>query len=116
MDDDPDVCWIIAHILNRAGFVCEAANTVQEAFALIHRQPFRMAFLDAKLGVHEGLDLAWGLRELDPSLPIILISGYFYREDAIIQGAKKSGLISAFISKPFEHQEILRVVELHGTR
>jgi len=34
----------------------------------------------------------------------------------LIREAVESGLISAFISKPFEHHEILRVIELHATR
>lgn len=116
MDDEEEVCWIIEHILRGNGLICEKALNGHEAIALIQRQPFRMAFLDAMLLDLDGFEVARQIRERDPSLPIIMISGHFYHEDAIIQGARDSGLISAFISKPFEHQEILRVIELHGSR
>lgn len=116
VDDEPEMCWIIEKFLRRSGFVCETALNGHEAIALTKRQPFRMAFLDAKLPDLDGLELARRIRKLDPSLPIVIVSGYFYQEDEIIEKAKESGLISAFISKPFEHHEILRVIELHGTR
>ena len=116
VDDETEMCWIMEQILRKSGFVCEAALDGQEAIALMKRQRFCMAFLDAKLIDLDGLDLARQIRELDASLPIIIVSGYFYAEDVMIQGAKESGLISAFVSKPFEHDEILRVIELYGTR
>jgi len=104
------------HVLRTGGFVCESALDGKEAITLVKRQSFRLAFLDAKLLDIDGLELARLIRELDPGLPIVIVSGYFYPEDAKIRGAIESGLISVFISKPFEHQEVLRVVELHGTR
>ena len=116
VDDETEMCWIIEEILRRSGFVCEKALNGQEAIALMKRQPFRMAFLDAKLPDLDGLELARRIRKLDLSLPIIIVSGFFYPEDATIQEAKESGLISVFISKPFEHHDILSVVELYGTR
>jgi len=85
-----------------------------EGVATLLQQVFMNIFLNA-IDL-DGLDLARQIRELDASLPIIIVSGYFYAEDAMIQGAKESGQVSAFVSKPFEHQEILRVIELHATQ
>ena len=42
---------------------------------------------------------------------ILMVSGYFYRDDVSIQEAIAQGLIVDFISKPFLQAEILRVVE-----
>jgi CheY-like chemotaxis protein len=116
VDDEPEMCWVIEQILMRSGLVCEKALNGREAIALMKRQPFRMAFLDAKLPDFDGLELARRIRKLAPNLPLILVSGYFYQEDVMIQEARESGLISAFISKPFEHIEILRVIEIHALR
>lgn len=115
VDDETEMCWILEHILTSHGLACEKALTGEEAIALTKSRPFRMAFLDAKLPDLDGLELARRIRELAPGLPIVLVSGYFYKEDLMIKDAKESGLISAFIGKPFEHQEILGVIEAHGT-
>ena len=91
------------------------ALNAQEAIALTERQSFRMAFLDAKLPDIDGLDLAWQLQKSDPHLPIVIVSGYFYQDDLTIEKALQSGLISAFVGKPFTHDEIVRVIALHTT-
>ena len=91
------------------------ALNAQEAIALTERQSFRMAFLDAKLPDIDGLDLAWQLQKSNPHLPIVIVSGYFYQDDLSIEKALQSGLISAFVGKPFTHDEIVRVIALHTT-
>lgn len=91
------------------------ALNARETIALTERQSFRMAFLDAKLPDIDGLDLARQLRKSYPRLPIVIVSGYFYQDDLTIKKAIQSGLISAFISKPFAHDEIVRVIALHTT-
>ena len=76
------------------------------------REPdlFQMVFIDAKLPDIEGLDLARRFREIDSNLHIIMISGYFYRDDEDIQKAIEKGLICGFIGKPFIHEEILKTI------
>lgn len=116
VDDEKEMCWVLEHLLRKSGYACETAISGQNAKTLMGRGSFRMAFLDAKLPDIDGLELARQLRELDPGLPIIIISGYFYQDDRTIQEAIKSRLIVAFFSKPFDHHEILRAIEIHYRR
>jgi DNA-binding response OmpR family regulator len=116
VDDEEEMCWVLAHVLTRNGYACETAHTGQDANALVRRQSFCLAFLDAKLPDVDGLELARQLRISDPGLPIILISGYFYQDNMTVQDAVESGLINAFFSKPFDHSEILRAIDSHGRR
>ncbi|MFH0809398.1 MAG: response regulator [Pseudomonadota bacterium] len=111
VDDESEICWALERILTKKGGVCQTALNAKEAIALAQRQPFRMAFLDAKLPDIDGLDLARRLRESDPHLAIVIVSGYLYQDDPAIEGALHSGLISAFVAKPFAHGEILRVIK-----
>ena len=113
VDDELEMCWVLENILRKNGFICIKALNAQEAIALAERQSFRMAFLDAKLPDIDGIDLARQLKESHPRLPIVIVSGYFYQDDLTIEMALQSGLISAFISKPFAHDEIVRVIALH---
>ena len=75
------------------------------------RERFQTVFLDAKLPDIEGIDLARRIRELDPDVRIIIISGYFYSDDVKIQTILSEGLISGFISKPFLHHEVLKIIK-----
>jgi len=111
VDDEPDMCWALEYILNKRGYVTRTALSAQDALQLMARHRFAGAFLDAKLPDMDGLELARGLRERAPDMRILMVSGYFYRDDVSIQEAIAQGLIVDFISKPFLQGEILRVLE-----
>jgi FixJ family two-component response regulator len=68
-------------------------------------------FVDAKLPDIEGPQLITRLRQIQASPFIILISGYFFPGDPVVEQAMQTGLIQAFISKPFMHAEILALVD-----
>ncbi len=110
VDDEPDMCWALEHLLNQQGLLSRKALNGQEALRLLEDQAFCMALVDAKLPDMDGLELARRMRELAPSMRILIVSGYFYRHDPAIQEAIAEGLIWAFISKPFKHEEILQLL------
>ncbi len=113
VDDEPDMCWALQHILRGKGLDSKIAMSGQETLALVAKYNIRLAFLDAKLPDMEGLELARRIREIDPSTRIAMVSGYFYESDFAIQKAYEEGLIVGFISKPFLNDEILRVIEMN---
>jgi len=110
VDDEPDMCWALENILRKNGFLSKKAFNGQEAIDLVKRHRFRLAFLDAKLPDKEGFEVAKEIRELDPSVRIVIVSGYFYRDDVDIKDALAKDLISGFISKPFNNDEILKTI------
>jgi CheY-like chemotaxis protein len=110
-DDEPDMCWALEHLLNKRGYVTRKALTALKALNLVEQHRFAWAFLDAKLPDMEGLELARRIRERAPDTRIIMVSGYFYRDDVSIQEAISQGIIIDFISKPFLQEEILRVLK-----
>ena len=111
VDDEPDMGWALEHLLNSQGFVTRKALSAREALNLLEQHRFACAFLDAKLPDMDGLELARRIREIAPGTRIIMVSGYFYRDDVSIQEAISQGLIIDFISKPFLQEEILRVLK-----
>ena len=106
VDDEPGMCWALGHILRGSGIVSVAATTGQEALRLAARERFHLAFVDAKLPDAEGLELAGRIREADPRIRIVLISGYFYGDDPEVLQAAAAGVINGFVSKPFLHDEV----------
>jgi CheY-like chemotaxis protein len=112
VDDEPDMCWALEHLLNKRGYVTRTALTAMEALMLMERHRFACVFLDAKLPDMDGLELAWRMRERAPDTRLLMVSGYFYRDDVSIQEAIAQGVIIDLISKPFLQAEILQVLEI----
>ncbi len=111
VDDEPDMCWALEKLFNSRGFITRNALSAQEALELMAQHRFGRAFLDAKLPDMDGLELARRLLKLSPEIRIIMVSGYFYRDDPTIQIAISQGLIRGFISKPFLQDEILKLLD-----
>lgn len=106
VDDEPDMCWTLACILDRMDFYAQKAFNGEQALQLVAENQFPMAFLDAKLPDIEGLDLAGQIRQKDAGVCIFMVSGYFYKNDKEVQQALAQRLIAGFIAKPFDHEEI----------
>ena len=116
VDDEPDICWAFENILKKIGLLTDKALNGREALQLVKQKRFRMAFLDAKLPDMEGLELARQIRKIDSGVRAVIVSGYFYKDDINIQNALEEDVICSFISKPFDHDEILKVIDKVSVR
>jgi CheY-like chemotaxis protein len=111
VDDEPDMCWALEHLLKNNGLCTKIARNGSDALQLLRHNQFALVLLDAKLPDIDGLALARQIKGLDPATHIVMISGFYYRDDSVIQQALAEGLICGFISKPYLHQEIMRTLE-----
>ncbi len=111
VDDEPDVRWALAMILRRNGFLVSQAGSGGEAMHYLGKTVCDLILLDAKLGDADGVELARRIRsETNCPAPVILVSGYFYKDDSLIMQTLASGLIAAFVTKPFRHDDIMNAV------
>ena len=111
VDDEPDVRWALAMILRRNGFLVSQAGSGGEAMHYQGKTVCDLILLDAKLGDADGVELARRIRsETNCPAPVILVSGYFYKDDSLIMQTLASGLIAAFVTKPFRHDDIMNAV------
>src|ERR1017187_7035247 len=46
-----------------------------------------------------------------PGILVLVVSGYFYKDDPVIETALAQRLIHGFIEKPFAHKEVLAAVK-----
>jgi len=111
VDDDPDICWALEHVLGGLGAQCIRALDSQTALQAARLNRLTLAMLDAKLPDIDGLELARNIRMADPGIPVLVVSGYFYKDDPAIQTALEQGLIHGFIEKPFTHAEVIATVK-----
>jgi DNA-binding NtrC family response regulator len=106
VDDEPDVCWALENILCPAGYAVTTTTRGAEALELLARQPYAVAFVDAKLPDLDGLELVALIRQQSPHTAVVLISGYYYREDPMVMEDLAKNLYVGFISKPFHLSEV----------
>ena len=116
VDDEPDMCWALEHLLNKQGFATCKGLSAQAGLNLMGQHRFTYAFLDAKLPDMDGLELARRIREIAPDICIVMVSGYYYQDDDSIQAAISRGLIEVFINKPFLQEEILKALKSCGNQ
>lgn len=117
VDDDPDVCWALKRVLCEEGFTVETVGSGHAAFMRLQDTQFQLVLLDAKLSDIDGIDLARRIRaESACRAPLILVSGYFYSDDILVQECLQSGLFCAFVTKPFRHEDLRHVIrQIFGT-
>lgn len=112
IDDEPDMCWALENILKPAGYEVTTTTSGAEALELVVEAFYSLAFVDVKLPGLDGLELAGLIRQKSPHTAIVLISGYFYKEDKDIVEELQKDLFIGFIAKPFDLEEIRQMTHL----
>lgn len=111
IDDEPGVRWSLRHLLEKNGFTVESASSGAEALKSLKASKFSIVLVDAKLPDIDGIDLARRVRlETSCQSPLILVSGYFYDNDAVVREVLSSGLFAAFATKPIVHDALLLLI------
>jgi two-component system, NtrC family, nitrogen regulation response regulator NtrX len=110
VDDERDICTLIAGILEDEGHAARRAHNSTEAIdAVRHRRP-ALVILDVWLQGSEldGLQLLEVIRREEPPVPVVMISGHGTIDTAV--SAIKTGAYD-FIEKPFKADRLLLVVD-----
>ncbi|NOY05046.1 MAG: sigma-54-dependent Fis family transcriptional regulator [Chlorobi bacterium] len=89
------------------GYEVDTAVDAQEALTKLQQRSFDLALLDIKLPGMDGMELQQRIREVDPELPVIMITAYASIETAV--KALKSGAFD-YVTKPFDPDNLSRLV------
>ncbi len=109
IDDESFIRENVARILGDDGYqVCQAA-TGDEAREQVAAGEIDLALLDLNLGTENGIDILKTLKELDPELLIIIITGYGSVESAV--DSLKLGAFH-YMKKPFKADALRVIVKL----
>ncbi|WP_136525103.1 sigma-54-dependent transcriptional regulator [Geomonas ferrireducens] len=109
IDDEAFICENVQRILSGEGFQVCAAQTGQEARDIVASEQIDLALLDLNLGTENGIDVLKALKELDPELLVIIITGY-----GSVESAVESLQLGAFhyMKKPFKADALRLIVKL----
>ena len=109
VDDEESVRLIAAQLLGSMGFDVVTAADGVEALDCYRRMPIRAVLTDLTMPRMGGLETFRELRRLDPTCPVVLISGY--NEQEALQNFLGQGL-AAFVQKPFLRADLLRAMRV----
>lgn len=109
VDDDRRIVKTTCDILKIKGYQPIAAYSGEEGVECVRTDPPDCVLMDIKMGGINGVAAMKQMHQIDPSLPVILISAY--ATDDLLQDAKRSGAY-AILSKPINFQVILTFLDL----
>ncbi len=107
VDDDACLRSAIENLLRSAGFAAQSFGSAHEFLTTRRNDAPACLVLDVRLPGTSGLELQRVLAQLDPTLPIVFITGY--GDIATSVRAIKAGAVE-FLSKPFREQDLLDAV------
>ncbi len=107
VEDEEEIAQALARIMSREGLTPLLAKDGVGALQLVRAGDPDVLLTDFKMPQMDGMELMRKAKELDPELPVILVTGY-----AEVRGAVDAIRAGAhdYLSKPFDHNEVLRVV------
>jgi DNA-binding NtrC family response regulator len=107
VDDEKEICEILARLMEGEGCSAHMVNYGINALEMIRSGPPDVLFTDLKMPGMDGITLMKRAKELDPDLPVVLVTGYADIPGAV--NAIKEGAHD-YIPKPFKNGEVIRVL------
>ena len=104
VDDEPDIRQSLIDAFTDEGYEAEGAADGQEALRIIAQETPDLVFLDIWMPDLDGMQVLQQLKENNPDLPVIMISGHGSIETAV--QATKLGAFD-FIEKPFSLEKLV---------
>jgi DNA-binding NtrC family response regulator len=108
VDDEPHFIKLLAERLEGRGFNVETAEGGPEAIAKVKGEPYDAIILDLLMPGMDGIETLKRLRETNPDLQIILLTGHGTIEKGV--EAMKLGAMD-FLEKPADFKELLEKIK-----
>ena len=97
VDDDQVVGKSFERVLTNKGYRVDTALSGREAFEKYAGADFDMVFTDMRMPDQDGLDVARRIKEMNPWLPIVVVTGYGTQET---EAKAKAIGVAEFLQKP----------------
>ena len=108
VDDDQNILNVIKLRLEANNYRVTTTLQAEAAVKIAKNKVFDLALLDFKLSSKNGIELMEDLLQIDPEMPIIILTAYGTINNAV--QAMKKGAYS-YLTKPFDDQELLLLIK-----
>lgn len=109
VDDEAFIRENLERIIAEDGYRPLSTESPDDAVRIVAEEEISLVLLDLNLGSHSGLDVLRAMKEVDPDILVIIITGYGTVESAV--EALKIGAYD-YIKKPFKADAIHLIVKL----
>jgi DNA-binding NtrC family response regulator len=109
VDDEVDICSMMAFMFETEGYQVAIAHNAREAFTLVQQQSFDVVVSDIRMPFGGGIKLLKDIKGMNPTVPRVILSTGFSdvpTEEALKLGAEK------ILSKPIRLKDLLEEVEM----
>ena len=101
VDDDADICDTLTQILELQGYDVLSAGSGEEAVMMTKGTAFQIAFIDVKLPKIDGLETLLRLKEINPDIIVIMMTGFRNEVKEALDKAQAASAITC-LYKPFD--------------
>jgi DNA-binding NtrC family response regulator len=109
LDDEPEICEILAAVVAKAGFRSISFNDPQLALAYLKENEPQLIYSDISMPNMTGLELLAHLKLLDISSAVVMVTAH--QESEKIVEALRLGCID-FVNKPFKNQKLIELTAI----
>ncbi len=109
VDDEGDICYLLSKLFKQKNLEYEQVNTLAQAQTILKENVPDIIFLDHNLPDGFGINCIEELKELYPSVKIVIITAHdsaSTKSKAFKKGA------DFFISKPFTSEQVYNCIDL----
>jgi CheY-like chemotaxis protein len=110
VDDNEDSAAMMAKLLSALGVTADVANSGVTALQRVERKHYGVAILDYQMPGMNGLELFRQIREIQPDLCGIFLTGYTTID--VVFPAIEAGVLRV-LSKPVDFEELVPIIEEH---
>jgi DNA-binding NtrC family response regulator len=110
VDDDPDVCFLMAKLLSVWGYEVDTAHNGRAALQFVEQRRYGIAVIDYQMPGMNGVDLFRRMRRARPELSAVFLTGFPTID--VVYPAIEAGVLRV-LPKPADFQELLPILEAH---
>ncbi len=108
VDDEPGITQLCERLLSRAGYSVVTFTDPRAALEFLHSHTVDLLLVDVRMPEISGFDLVQQVRDLQPDMAILAMTGFGTVEMAI-QALRRG--VDGLILKPFEKAELLSAAQ-----
>jgi two-component system response regulator GlrR len=107
VDDDVELCELLAVRLEANGYRVSSDHTTAAALQRVGREHVDAILLDLRMGNDDGLDVLDGIRKRSIDVPVVILTAHGSIDTAV--EATRRGAFG-FVTKPFQDVELLQKI------
>lgn len=108
IDDEEHMCWALERAMRQEGYQVLTATRGKRGLELLREEAPSLVILDLKMPEMDGLEVLKLIKEIQPKLPVIMLTAHGTIETAI--DAMKMGATD-YLTKPFDLDELKLIIK-----